>query len=103
MYKTVIFDLDGLLIDSEKISYQIYQDLLSLYGNTFLLDKYVQNYSGNTSIGNMESLIEEFSLPISLEEGLAFIQQHETSYIKQGVPLKKGACELLEYLKMNNY
>lgn len=103
MYKTVIFDLDGLLIDSEKISYQLYQDLLSLYGHTFLLDKYVQNYSGKTAIGNMESLIEEFSLPISLEEGLAFIQQHETSYIKQGVPLKKGACELLEYLKMNNY
>lgn len=35
MYQTVIFDLDGLLIDSEIISYQLYQDLLRPYGYSF--------------------------------------------------------------------
>lgn len=31
----VIFDLDGVLIDSERINFQIYQKLWSKYGKTF--------------------------------------------------------------------
>ena len=32
MIKAVIFDLDGLLIDSEMISYKCYRDFLNDYG-----------------------------------------------------------------------
>ena len=53
----IIFDLDGLLIDSEVISYQLYQDLLKQYGYSFSVEDYAQNYSGKTGIGNMEALI----------------------------------------------
>lgn len=31
----VIFDLDGVLIDSERINFQIYQRIWSKYGKTF--------------------------------------------------------------------
>lgn len=37
MYKGVIFDLDGLLINSEVISYQLYCDLLESYGYSFFV------------------------------------------------------------------
>ena len=46
MYQAIIFDLDGLLIDSEIISYQLYQDLLCKYNQSFTVEKYSQNYSG---------------------------------------------------------
>ena len=57
MKKAVIFDLDGLLIDSEAISYQLYQDLLRPYGHSFTIDDYARNYSGKATPGYLfESL-----------------------------------------------
>ena len=47
MIKAVIFDLDGLLVDTEIISYQIYKELLNEYGYTFTKEEYARNYSGN--------------------------------------------------------
>lgn len=57
MKKAVIFDLDRLLIDSEAISYQLYQDLLRPYGHSFTIDDYARNYSGKATPGYLfESL-----------------------------------------------
>lgn len=103
MYNTIIFDLDGLLIDSEIISYQLYQDLLRPYGHSFSLEDYCQNYSGKTALGNMNDIVERFSLPVTIDEGLQFVTKKEKEYIEQGISLKKGAKELLDYLKKHHY
>ena len=60
MMEAVIFDLDGLLIDSEVISYQLYQELLNKYGHSFTIENYAQNYSGKTELGNKSILYKEF-------------------------------------------
>lgn len=103
MYKAIIFDLDGLLIDSEVISYQLYQDLLKPYGYSFSIEDYTQNYSGKTAISNMETIIHRFKLPLTIQEGLEFMSFREKEYFNKGVDLKKGVKELLEYLKNNHY
>ena len=103
MIKAVIFDMDGLLIDSEKIMYQINQDILKLYGCVFALEDYAENYSGKTAAANMMHLIEQFHLPMSVQEGLKQMETREENYRKQGIALQPGAKELLEYLKKNHY
>lgn len=103
MYKAIIFDLDGLLIDSEIISYQLYQDLIKPYGYSFSIEDYAQNYSGKTALGNMTSIIQRFQLPITVKQGLLFQEQREKKYFEKGVALKTGAKELLNYLKTNHY
>ncbi len=103
MKTTVIFDLDGLLIDSEVISYRLYQDLLNKYGHSFSVEEYAQDYSGKTGVGNMETLIRRYNLPITMEEGLAFAEAREKEYFEKGVDLKPGGGKLLEYLKENSY
>ena len=65
---TIMFDLDGLLINSTKISYQLYRDLLKRYGHGFT-EEYIQDYSGKTGVRNMTSHIERFGMPVGLEEG----------------------------------
>ena len=103
MKSTVIFDLDGLLIDSEIISYQLYCDLTQKYGQYISKEAYIHGYSGKTAIDNMQRLIEEYHLPVAMEEGLAFTSWKEKEYFRKGVPLKRGARELLSYLKRRQY
>ena len=46
MIKVVIFDMDGLLIDSEVISYRCYKELIESYGYSFMMEDYIRDYSG---------------------------------------------------------
>ena len=59
MTKAIIFDLDGLLIDSEIISYKIYKEILCKFGYEFSKEDYAQNYSGKTEISNVTNLIDK--------------------------------------------
>ena len=99
MIKAVIFDLDGLLIDSEIISYKIYKEILNQFGHDFSIEEYAQNFSGKTEVKNVTNLIDTYSLPWTVDIGLNNVLKMESKFLAQGVALKTGAKELLEYLK----
>ena len=71
MKNTVIFDLDGLLIDSEIISFRLYEELTGKYGRSMTLEEYATDYSGKTGITNMKLLLEKYQLPITFDAGTA--------------------------------
>ena len=99
MIKAVIFDLDGLLIDSEIISYKIYKEILHKFGYDFSIEEYSQNFSGKTEVKNVANLIATYNLPWTLDEGLENVYKIEHRFLSEGVDLKFGAKELLQYLK----
>lgn len=100
--KAVIFDLDGLLVDTEMISFEIYQNLLKEFDILFSLEDYVQNYSGKTEENNIARLINHYHLPWTLEEGLNKVFELEKQLLNDTVQLKKGALALLNALKLRN-
>ena len=70
MKRAVIFDLDGLLIDSEVVSHRLMDELLRQYGYSLTKAEYARIYSGKTGIGNMTHMIETYHLPLTVAEGM---------------------------------
>ena len=103
MVKAVIFDLDGLLIDSEIMSYKIYQEILHSFGHELSLKEYSMKYCGKTELQNVSNLIDTYHLDWSVEEALNNVLKREASYIAHGLNLKPDAKELLIFLKEKGY
>ena len=55
MKNTVIFDLDGLLIDSEIISFQLYEELTGKYGRSMTLEEYATDYKYEAAAGKVSA------------------------------------------------
>lgn len=104
MIKTVIFDLDGLLVNSELMTYEFYKRILAEKEIEFSLKTYTDVYCGRTAVRNLTELIENYDLPFDVEKGLELTHEAEKEYLStKGVPLKKGAKELLDFLKNKDY
>lgn len=69
MIETVIFDMDGVIIDSEPIHLEIQDQLFQTYDISLAPSEY-QAYIGRSSKNMWQELIEKFSLSVSVEEVL---------------------------------
>lgn len=103
MIKAVIFDLDGLLVDSEIVAYKIYKEMLNEFEYNFSIEEYAKNFSGKTLINNITYLINTYNLPLDINIALEKVLEIENKFIEEGIELKAGAKELLSYLKSNSY
>lgn len=104
MIKAIIFDMDGLLINSEMVSYKCYRDLIESYGFEFTLEEYIKDYPGKQLITSLNYIKDHYHLDYDVEETITAFHENETKYIKEdGVDLKPGAKELLKYLKEHHY
>ncbi len=97
--EAVIFDLDGLLADTEIISLKVYQELLRDFGIPFTEETYSRDYSGHREEENVQRFLDTYDLPWNFDQTLAKVYELEVQILAQGVNLKKGAKNLLTYLQ----
>ncbi len=103
MIKAIIFDMDGLIIDSEEISYDCYNSLLKKENLTLSKELYTQ-FLGKSVENGFHIIEDNYHIHIDIEETLVEFKETMQRIVKErGVPLKKGLIELLEYLQKNNY
>ena len=95
----VIFDLDGLLADTEIISLKVYQELLKDFGIPFTEETYSREYSGHREEENVQRFLDTYDLPWNFDQTLEKVYELEARILDKGVNLKKGAKNLLAFLR----
>ncbi len=103
MTKAVIFDMDGLMINSEEVTFECYQEALKSKGLTMSREFYV-TLLGSPVKAIYEKLENEYKGAIVAPELIKEVHALMAHRFEtEGVPLKKGLIELLTFLKDNNY
>lgn len=103
MKKAVIFDMDGLMIDSERVTYNEYVKKLHLLGHDdFTEDVYI-NCLGKNKAGICQVFFDHYGDDFPMVEVWDDVHVWIDDELRRHVPKKKGLDELLEYLKKNDY
>jgi len=71
VFAAMIFDMDGLMIDSERLYWEVEKDLARSYRKE-VKEGTLWNMMGRRPIEGLRIFIEDLDLPISAEEALAF-------------------------------
>jgi len=103
MIKGIVFDMDGLMFDTERLvakGWAFAGKQMGLDITEAMAIKTLGLNAGDTNRVIVDELGEEFDLTATRKIRVDYV----TSYIENnGIPVKTGLFELLDYLKMNHY
>ena len=94
----VIFDMDGVLLDSEPLHYEAVRLILEEQGVDFPLEEYVR-YLGTTLTSTWDDLCERHPITMRFEQFEARYNADVLAHYEAGAPLIRGARELVEQLR----
>jgi len=96
----VIFDMDGLLLDTEKIYEKVIGDIAASYGKPYPWDVRVR-LLGTTENATAKIAVTELNLPITVAEFRSVFSSTARVHLSD-VSMMKGAERLLRHLNKNN-
>jgi len=103
MIKAVIFDMDGLMIDSERVTFDGYVIEMGRRGYSYT-EEFYKKMLGKNIADIYELNYQEFGRDLDLDTVIASVHKYMADlFEREGVPVKKGLRELLEYLKEQGY
>lgn len=103
MIKAVIFDMDGLMIDSERVTFEGYQHIMSKMGKTITEDFYI-TLLGKPIKGIFQRFYDVYGNDFPIESVITDVHQYMAERFEtEGVPLKTGLVELLKYCREKGY
>lgn len=103
MTNAIIFDMDGVLFDTERVSSECWEEVGEEMGLGDLSEgiKGCIGLNRNDSEALMHSLYgEDFPYDEFIETVHALMKRR---FLEEGIPLKEGVREILEYLTENGY
>ena len=103
MIKAIIFDMDGLMIDSERVTFECYQERLKDM-NLTMDEEFYKTLLGKPIKGIYQRFYDVYGNDFPIQNVIQDVHQLMAERFEtEGVPIKTGLKSLLEYLKENNY
>lgn len=99
-FKAVIFDLDGVIIDSEPIHLEVMNEICVQWGKPHTLDDYAQ-YQGKTDQKIWSMVKKRYNADFDVDGMVKLYNNKLTEYFRNAVrlPIVKGIPELLSVLR----
>ena len=102
MIKAVLFDMDGLMFDTERLTSDIWISIGQKYGYPITMEM-MNRMRGLPLQGYLKIFYDELGDDFDYWKYRKIREQETNLYIDTyGVPVKKGLRELLQWLKENN-
>ncbi len=100
----VIFDFDGVIVDTEPLHYKTFQKVLEPLGITFSWDEYVDVFMGFDDRDAFIEIFKRAALPLSPDQLQTLINNKAGCFldcIKDGITAYPGAVELIRQIHTN--
>ncbi len=104
MLRVVIFDFDGVIVDSEMMHFEAFNRALQPYEVQISKEQYFKEYLGLTDRDLLKTLVEEGTLAIN-EPQIDEIARKKTDIFEETAriaPIIDGVSEFLELLEQND-
>jgi HAD superfamily hydrolase (TIGR01509 family) len=104
MLRAVIFDFDGVIVDSEMMHFEAFNKALQPFNVQISKEQYFEEYLGLTDRDLLKTLVEEGRLKIN-ESQIKIIARKKTQIFEETAkqaPIIDGVREFLELLEQND-
>lgn len=100
--KAVIFDMDGVVFDTEKLAVQAWKYAINYYGG-LVKEEFITGFSGESLSTTWQMFEAEYGSSLDFavvrEKRIEWVNDYIESY---GIPVKEGFREMIAYLKYKN-
>ena len=106
MLQGIVFDFDGVMVDSEPLHYQAYLDVLAEQGVRFDYAQYLEQYIGFDDRDALRTIARDFNLPLDEAGVMRLIERKADAFearLKQGIAPYPGVVELVESAAAANW
>ncbi|MFW6014670.1 MAG: HAD family hydrolase [Nanoarchaeota archaeon] len=102
MIDTVIFDMDGVIINSVEIHFNIWREVAKKF-NAEISDDFINKTNGMNTPEIAAFLVKEFNLDAKAQDISAEKRKLSGEKLKEGIPLFDGVQETISTLKKLGY
>lgn len=102
MNKGVIFDLDGIVVDTVPIHFKAWKKMFEEYGAVFTFDDYKAKVDGIPRINGTRAILTDFS-DDEIDKAANTKQKYFREFLdSEDIPVYKSTIDLICFLKENN-
>lgn len=101
-FKAILFDCDGVLVDSEPVSMRALDVFLARYGKTCAAD-WGHRMVGRRAYDNAKMLVESFDLPLSIEQTIAEHRQLIFELVEHEAEAMPYADQTIRWLNQQQF